>query len=60
MMKKSMLPMHSDIYAGESPFEVVIWIPMMNVKSSHSMFITNPRDNKKINEQITKVKIQRY
>ena len=54
---KSMLPMHSDIYAGESPFEVVIWIPMMNVKkSSHSMFITNPRDNKKINEQITKSK----
>jgi len=55
--EKSMLPMHSDIYAGESPFEVVIWIPMMNVKkSSHSMFITNPRDNKKINEQITKNK----
>ena len=55
--EKSMLPMHSDIYAGESPFEVVIWIPMMNVKkSSHSMFITNPRDNKKINEQITKSK----
>ena len=22
--KKSMLPMHSDIYAGESPFEVVM------------------------------------
>ena len=40
--KKSMLPMHSDIYAGESPFEVVMWIPLMNVEaSSHSMFITN-------------------
>ncbi len=52
--EKSMLPMHSDIYAGESPFEVVIWIPMMNVKkSSHSMFITNPRQNKQINKQIT-------
>ena len=52
--KKSILPMHSDIYAGESPFEVVIWIPMMNVKkSSHSMFITNPRDNIKINKDVT-------
>ena len=46
---KSMLPMHSDIYAGESPFEVVVWIPLMNVKkSTHSMFITNPKDNIKI------------
>lgn len=55
--EKSMLPMHSDIYAGESPFEVVIWIPMMNVKkNSHSMFITNPKDNKIINQQITKNK----
>ena len=52
--EKSMLPMHSDIYAGESPFEVVIWIPMMNVKkSSHSMFITNPRHNRQINKEIT-------
>ena len=47
---KSILPMHSDIYAGESPFEVVIWIPLMDVKkSSHSMFITNPKGNIKIN-----------
>ena len=55
--KKSMLPMHSDIYAGESPFEVVMWIPLMNVNaSSHSMFITNPKDNKIINHEVTKTK----
>ena len=54
---KSMLPMHSDIYAGESPFEVVIWIPLMDVKkSTHSMFITNPKDNIAINKAITKSK----
>ena len=47
--EKSMLPMHSDIYAGESPFEVVVWIPLTNVKkSSHSMFITSPKENPKI------------
>ena len=55
--KKSMLPMHSDIYAGESPFEVVMWIPLMNVEaSSHSMFITGPKDNKVINHEVTKSK----
>jgi sporadic carbohydrate cluster 2OG-Fe(II) oxygenase len=52
--KTSMLPMHSDIYAGESPFEVVIWIPLMNVQAStHSMFITTPEKNKSINKEIT-------
>ena len=52
--QKSMLPMHSDIYAGESPFEVVVWIPLMNVKkSSHSMFITNPKFNPIINKEVT-------
>ena len=51
---ESNLPMHSDIYAGESPFEVVVWIPLMNVlKSSHSMFITTPKYNKSINHDVT-------
>ncbi len=55
--EKSMLPMHSDIYAGESPFEVVAWIPLTNVKkSSHSMFITSPKENPKINKEVTKSK----
>jgi sporadic carbohydrate cluster 2OG-Fe(II) oxygenase len=31
--KNSQLPMHSDIYAGESPFEVVVWIPLMDIHS---------------------------
>ena len=49
----SRLPMHSDIYAGESPFEVVVWIPLMNVqKSSHAMFITNPKHNKVISGEV--------
>lgn len=52
--KDSQLPMHSDIYAGESPFEVVVWIPLMNVNNcSHSMFITNPKNNKLINNEVT-------
>ncbi len=55
--EKSMLPMHSDIYAGESPFEVVVWIPLTNVKkSTHSMFITSPKENPKINKEVTKSK----
>ena len=49
--KNSQLPMHSDIYAGESPFEVVIWIPLMDVQpNNQSMYITSPKHNKQINK----------
>ena len=53
----SMLPMHSDIYAGESPFEANLWIPLVNVKAdSRSMFITSPKNNKKINRLVINTK----
>ena len=48
----SLLDMHSDIYAGESPFQVVLWIPLVNSFKTKSMFITNPASNKKINNLV--------
>lgn len=50
--KDSLLDMHSDIYAGESPFQVVVWIPLVNVSKTKSMFITTPNYNKKMNLDI--------
>jgi len=50
----SLLDMHSDIYAGESPFQLVVWIPLVDVKSTKSMFITTPSHNKKLNELVLK------
>jgi sporadic carbohydrate cluster 2OG-Fe(II) oxygenase len=41
----SLLPIHSDVWAGNSPFEVVLWIPLVNCKKTQSMFILNPKDN---------------
>ena len=35
----SLLPLHSDVWSGCSPFEVVIWIPLVNCKRSNSMHI---------------------
>ena len=55
--KNSQLPMHSDIYAGESPFEVVVWIPLMDIQANNqSMYITNPKDNRIINKEVTTTK----
>lgn len=42
----SLLPVHSDTWAGDSPFEIVIWIPLVNCKKTQSMFIL-PRNSKK-------------
>jgi hypothetical protein len=50
----SLLDMHSDIYAGESPFQVVVWIPLVDVSSTKSMFITTPKHNKRLNSLVLK------
>ncbi len=42
----SLLPVHSDVWSGCSAYEVVLWIPMVNVSKTKSMFILP----KKINE----------
>ena len=34
----SVLPMHCDVFAGESPFQVNQWVPLVNSSRSMSMF----------------------
>ena len=54
--KDSLLDLHSDIYAGESPFQVVVWIPLVDVYDTKSMFFTKPIYNKKMNYQLLNTK----
>jgi sporadic carbohydrate cluster 2OG-Fe(II) oxygenase len=35
----SLLPLHSDAWSEDSPFEVVLWIPLVDVFRTKSMFI---------------------
>lgn len=37
--KSSLLDIHSDTFSGESPFQIVVWIPLVNVEKTKSMFI---------------------
>ena len=50
--KDSLLDLHSDIYAGESPFQVVVWIPLVDAYKTKSMFFTKPKFNKKMNDKL--------
>lgn len=35
----SILPLHSDVLAGNSPYEVIMWFPFMNVVTTSSFYI---------------------
>ncbi len=35
----SLLPIHADVWSGDSPFEVVLWVPLVDCFATKSMFI---------------------
>ncbi len=53
----SLLPVHSDTWAGDSPYEIVVWVPLVDVKSTQAMFILP--QNTKIYKKLSKVSIYR-
>ena len=50
----SLLPLHSDIWSGDSPFEVVIWIPLVNCYRTKSMYILKANKYKKFEKKFKK------
>ena len=46
----SLLPVHADTWSGDSPFEVVVWIPLVDCYSTKTMFLLPPEKNKKLNQ----------
>jgi sporadic carbohydrate cluster 2OG-Fe(II) oxygenase len=46
--ESSLLPVHADTWSGDSPFEVVVWTPLVDCFGSKSMYILSPQKNKKI------------
>jgi len=41
----SLLPVHSDVWSGDSPFEVVVWLPLVDCYRTKSMFILPRKRN---------------
>ena len=44
----SLLPVHADTWSGDSPFEVVVWTPLVDCYRSKSMYLLPPQQNKNI------------
>jgi len=47
----SLLPVHTDTWSGNSPFEVVVWIPLVNCFNTKSMYFLPPREADKISDE---------
>tara|TARA_B100000780_G_scaffold259496_1_gene210597 strand:- start:11269 stop:12081 length:813 start_codon:yes stop_codon:yes gene_type:complete len=44
----SILNIHTDVWSGDSPFEVVLWIPLVDCFKTKRMFIIPPKENEKV------------
>jgi sporadic carbohydrate cluster 2OG-Fe(II) oxygenase len=50
----SLLPLHSDTWSGDSPFEIVVWLPLVDCYKTKSMFILNPKKSKNLYKDFSK------
>jgi sporadic carbohydrate cluster 2OG-Fe(II) oxygenase len=44
----SLLPLHADTWSGDSPFEVVVWLPLVNCFNTKSMYLLSPKASKNL------------
>ncbi len=51
----SLLPIHSDVWSGDSVFEIVVWLPLVDCYKTKSMFILPPRYYKNFEKRFKKL-----
>src|SRR5690606_2664702 len=44
----SLLPVHADSWDGDSPFEVVLWVPLVDCRRTKSMFLVPPEKGRAV------------
>lgn len=46
--ESSLLPLHSDVWSGNSPYELVLWLPLVNCRRTKSMYLLERPESEKI------------
>lgn len=46
--QSSILPVHADVWSGDSPFEIVLWIPLVDCYDTKSMYLMPPGPDRKV------------
>jgi sporadic carbohydrate cluster 2OG-Fe(II) oxygenase len=49
----SLLPVHSDVWNGDSAYEVVVWMPLVDCRRSKSMYLLPPVANARVQKRFT-------
>ena len=50
----SLLPVHSDVWSGDSPFEIVVWLPLVDCYKTKTMYILPPKKYQKVKKIFSK------
>lgn len=51
--KSSVLPVHADQQGGESPYQFVLWVPLVDVSETKSMFMIPPNKSREFLKNFT-------
>ena len=54
----SLLPVHADVWSGDSPYEVVLWIPYVNVYGTKTMFILPREQDSRYQARMSELKLK--
>ncbi|MCR9191769.1 MAG: hypothetical protein NXI01_03830 [Gammaproteobacteria bacterium] len=49
----SILPVHADVWSGDSPYEIVMWLPLVDCHDSKSMFFTHAQFDEEVQENFS-------
>lgn len=48
----SLLPVHADVWSGDSPFEIVVWLPLVDCYRTKSMYLLPPGPDRSMSERL--------
>lgn len=51
----SLLPVHADVWSGDSPFEVVMWLPLVDCFDSKSMYLMPPDKDRVVQKRLNEM-----
>jgi sporadic carbohydrate cluster 2OG-Fe(II) oxygenase len=52
--ESSLLPVHADVWDGDSPFEVVLWVPLVDCFETKAMYLMPPAKNREAQDSLSK------
>ena len=56
--ESSLLPIHSDVWSGDSPYEINLWLPLVDCYKSKSMYLLKKKYLEKFILKLKKNKIK--